>query len=241
MARKRETVPWRSEGPRSPETQTGTGFGSGKAVGPGPGPSEEGKGERPRSSGRYSVTGSVMMPRDRAMQALRLTLFAMIAAGAVAFVMRTRLPEVTAFGTGKIVHGVTSSAGTAKTSQAETQAQDALYGYYILSRLARTRAEAQEITTLRSMATNPRLSAKARVQAAANLDLVARWQREETEIETLLASQGFPESVVVISNSRAMVVVPEKGLNVGKVARIGTDVWNLANIPPQEVLVEPHA
>lgn len=232
MPARRETVAW-GQGRKVTEPVGGQGAPAGGQRTPG---MHGGMGTR-------HVTG-----RTRLMQGIRLTLFAAIAAGAVSFVVHSRIPEMATLGTGsgkttaRITAGTKTRAGTVPTSAASQQAAEAsVYGYYILSRLSRQRAEAQEIDTLREIADNRSLSAKARAAAAANLDAVARWEREETEIETLLASQGFPQSVVVISNARAVVVVPANGLTAQKAARIGTDVWNLANIPPEEVIVQPHA
>lgn len=229
MRAKRESIAWHS-------VRTGT---------------EEVSHKKPRVSSPPVDTGPTKAPRigrNIVGQAVRITLFAAIVVGSTVFVLHTRWPEVTSLaGIGAPASSAAARASLGETPPAPSsapdtmQAQERVYGYYILSRLARARAEAQEIATLRSVADDPRLSLQARAQAAANLDLVAKWAREETEIETLLASQGFPESVVVISNARAMVVVPAQGMTAEKAARIGTDVWNLANIPPQEVLVEPHA
>lgn len=233
---KRETVAWGSSG-RTTAGPSGSGMGrSGTG-----GRSEAGEGGDGKSTSTFRGRAPRVKAsgRVRAMQAVRLTIFAAVAAGAVSFVMRSRLPEVATLGSAVPVTGSSPKGRTVSGPSAAAAAQS-VYGYYILSRLGRQRAEAQEIATLRTVANDSHLTAKTRADAASTLDLVARWGREEVEIETLLASQGFPQSVVFISNDRATVVVPVKGLDAEKAAQIGTDVWNMANIPPQEVLVQPH-
>ncbi len=156
---------------------------------------------------------------------LRLLLFALVAAAAVAFVVRTRGREL----------GPVPQVAAPKTTSASSG------GYYILFRLARKRAEAQEEALLRTIAQNTQVSANDRERAAVDLTAVARAAREETEVESVLAGQGFANSAVVISGGGAMVVVPAAAMSVNAARRIGTDLWNLAGIAPEHVLIRPRA
>ena len=155
---------------------------------------------------------------------LRLVLFAAIAAGAGAFVLRTRGQEL------------------GPTPQAASHAQSAgPSAYYINFRLARARSEAAEESVLRTILADSRAPAAARAKAEAELAAVAQAAREETEIESVLSGQGFRRSAVVISGTSAMVVVPARAMSLRAAARIGTDLWNLAGVEPQNVLIRPRA
>lgn len=157
----------------------------------------------------------------------RLVLFAAVAVGAVAFVAGTR---------GRELRPVPQAV--ARNTRNGTAASG---GYYILFRLARARAEAQEESVLRTVAAAAGASAADRARAGADLEAVARAAREESEIESVLRGQGFAQSAVVISNGGAVVVVPAKGMTVGAARRIGIDLWNLAGIAPERVLIRPRA
>lgn|GEM_PF-5431788 len=157
----------------------------------------------------------------------RLALFGVVAAGAVAFVIRTRGPEM-------LSAPLTPPAKTKATNAASAD------GYFILFRLARQRAEAAEESLLRGILTSAKASPKAQDEAGATLSAVLQAAREEVEVEHVLTSQGFPQSAVVISNGQAMVVVPQNRMNDAAAARIGTDLWHLAGIEPEEVLIRPH-
>ena len=158
-------------------------------------------------------------------RAVRLAVFGAVVAGAVTFVLHTRKTELEVSGT-----------PSASTPAANPTSAD---GYYILFRLSRQRAEAQEEALMRGILANRSLPAPEHTRAARELAAVATAAREETEVEQLLASQGFPQSAVVLSNRQAMVVVPQKGMNDAKAQEIGTDLWHLAGIEPQNVLIRP--
>lgn len=155
----------------------------------------------------------------------RLVLFAALAAAALSFVVRTR---------GRELRPVPEAV-----APRSTQSTVASGGYYILFRLARQRAEAQEESVLRTVAADAHASATDRARASADLEAVARAAREESEIESVLRGQGFSQSAVVISNGGAVVVVPAKAMTVGAAQRIGVDLWNLAGIAPERVLIRP--
>lgn len=155
---------------------------------------------------------------------LRLAVFGAVVVGAVAFVLHTRKTELEVSGTPRL---------------STTNKQAAVQGYYILFRLSRQRAEAQEEALMRGILANRSLPAADHVRAAKDLATIATDAREETEVEQLLASQGFPQSAVVLSNRQAMVVVPQSGMNDSKALQIGTDLWHLAGIEPQNVLIRP--
>ncbi|MCL6595208.1 MAG: SpoIIIAH-like family protein [Firmicutes bacterium] len=163
----------------------------------------------------------------------RLALFLAVVAGALAFVLRTRGPEMASPAPGKAGAG----AGAARGSVASASGA----GYYILFRLARQRAEAQEEALLRGILNDAHAAEGQRATAAEDLAALARWAREESEVEQVLAGQGVPESAVVISNGHAMVVLPARNMTVGMAERIGTDLWNLAGIAPWSVLIRPRA
>jgi hypothetical protein len=163
-------------------------------------------------------------------QLWRLAALLGIAVGALAFVRHTRSGAALS---PKVVVRGQAQRGLSTSSSASVD------GYYILFRLAQQRAEAQERETLQHLLGTAGLSAQARARVAQQLAALAAASREETEVEGLLASQGIGESAVVISHGQAMVVVPAKGMSPNWAARIGTDLWHLAGIPPQDVLIRP--
>jgi hypothetical protein len=161
----------------------------------------------------------------------RLTLFAVIVVGATMFVLGTRGTE---FGSvDQPVHATPSARAGASTADAG--------GYYILFNLARARAEAAEEAVLRTIIDAHDVSAEDRDKAGTELALIAERAREEAEIESVLAGQGLPESAVVISGTGAMVVVPARAMSAAVARRIGTDLWNLAGVSPEHVLIRPRA
>ena len=155
----------------------------------------------------------------------RLALFLAVAGGAALFVVRTRSVEL----------------GPAPQAAATRSPAAGQGGYYILFRLSRARAEAQEESVLRTVLADPGATAADRERASTELAAVARDAREESEVESVLAGQGFPRSAVVISNAHALVVVPARGMDLGAARRIGTDLWNLAGVAPEHVLIRPRA
>lgn len=158
-------------------------------------------------------------------RAVRLAVFGAVVVGAVTFVLHTRGTEIAVSGTPR----ATAGAGA---NQA---------GYYILFRLARQRAEAQEEALMRGVVANRALSSAEHARAVADLTSLATDAREEVEVEQVLASQGIGQSVVVLSNGQAMVVVPKSDMSVGMAVRIGTDLWHLAGVAPEHVLIRPRA
>ena len=54
-----------------------------------------------------------------------------------------------------------------------------------------------------------------------------------------MAGQGLAPSAVVISNQSAMVVVPAAEMSDRAAREIATDLWNLAGIAPEHVLIRP--
>jgi hypothetical protein len=171
----------------------------------------------------------------------RLALFAAVAGGAIAFVLYTRGNELGPPPQNTTTSQKSASQTTRQSTSATTSESTSQGGYYILFRLARQRAEAQEEAVLRTIVSDAEASASDRAKASDELEALARAAREEGEVESILASQGFPSSAVVISNGSAMVIVPAAQMSDSTAARIGTDLWNLADIPPEQVLIRPRA
>lgn len=162
-------------------------------------------------------------------RAVRLAVFGAVVVGAVAFVLRTRTQELAVSGA--------PTRTSANKAQASRNARAA--GYYILFRLARQRAEAQEEALMRGILADRGLTTAEHDRAAADLAAIGTAARQEVEVEQILASQGFGQSAVVVSGGQAMVVVPAARMNDAAARRIGTDLWHLAGIAPEKVLIRP--
>jgi hypothetical protein len=162
---------------------------------------------------------------------LRLALFVLLAAGSLTFVLqaRPRTPHLDGAAPPP-PRGARVGGRAAATSGA---------GQVVLDQLAQARAEAQEEQLLLEALGRPHLGTAGRARAEEALLALERSLRQEGAVGQLLAAQGLGPALVTITGGRAVVVVPQARLSPAQLERIGQDLWRLAAIPPQNLVVKP--
>jgi hypothetical protein len=156
---------------------------------------------------------------------LRIALFVLVAGAAVSFAART-LPHAPHLDT----------AGRPAAAIAR-RAADA--GTLILDQLDQARAEAQEAALLRQAAAADGASAAVRAAAVRALDALVQNEARERAVMQALAEQGFGPTLVTLSAGHALVAVSALRLDPDQLDRIGADLWSLAHVTPEDVVVRP--
>ena len=97
--------------------------------------------------------------------------------------------------------------------------------YFASARLEREQARDQAVATLKSVAESEGASQESVDTALALMTSYAQWTVQEAEVEGLLCSKGFADSVVYITEDGVTVTVypGEKGLSAADTAKI-TDI-----------------
>jgi stage III sporulation protein AH len=113
-------------------------------------------------------------------------------------------------------------------------------GYFAAARLARDQAESRELAQLEAMADDPGATPAVRAQAQEEILQLGDLEREEAEAELVLRAKGYPETLVLLEPSGAVVVVEATRFDAAQAALVAQTVASVAGLNPDEIQVVTH-
>ncbi len=110
-------------------------------------------------------------------------------------------------------------------------------GLFALTRLSRDRARSQEMELLQRLLDDQATDTQTRTRASERLFALTTRISQEASIEGLLVAKGFPEAVVMLEETGAIVLVEAATLDKVQVAQVADVVYRVAGIAPDKVTV----
>jgi len=110
-------------------------------------------------------------------------------------------------------------------------------GFFARTRLSRDRARSQEMELLQRLVDDQATDAQTRNRASERLFELTKRIGQEASIEGLLVAKGFPEAVVMLEETGAIVLVEAATLDKLQVAQVADVVYRVAGIAPDKVTV----
>lgn len=107
------------------------------------------------------------------------------------------------------------------------------------AKVTREQVRAQNKETLQAIIDNTNLSDAEKQDAVAQMVEITEMTDQEAAIETLMASKGFSESVVSLTNDSADVVVKADELTDANRAQIEDIVTRKTDIAPENIVITP--
>ena len=107
------------------------------------------------------------------------------------------------------------------------------------AKVTREQVRAQTKETLQAIIDNTNLSDAEKQDAVAQMVEITEMTEQEAAIETLMASKGFSESVVSLTNDSADVVVKADELTDANRAQIEDIVTRKTDIAPENIVITP--
>ena len=107
------------------------------------------------------------------------------------------------------------------------------------AKVTREQVRAQNKETLQAIIDNTNLSDAEKQDAVAQMVEITEMTEQEAAIETLMASKGFSESVVSLTNDSADVVVKADELTDANRAQIEDIVTRKTDIAPENIVITP--
>lgn len=107
------------------------------------------------------------------------------------------------------------------------------------AKVTREQVRAQNKETLQAIIDNTNLSDAEKQDAVAQMVEITEMTEQEAAIETLMASKGFSESVVSLTNDSADVVVKADELTGANRAQIEDIVTRKTDIAPENIVITP--
>ena len=107
------------------------------------------------------------------------------------------------------------------------------------AKVTREQVRAQNKETLQAIIDNTSLSDAEKQDAVAQLVEITEMTEQEAAIETLMASKGFSEAVVSLTNDSADVVVKADELTDANRAQIEDIVTRKTDIAPENIVITP--
>lgn len=115
------------------------------------------------------------------------------------------------------------------------------HDFYAETRLERDRTRSEQVQLLREIVGDAKSTAEARSDAQRRLLDLSRRVAQETEAESLIRAKGFPDAVVFLQESGAVVVVKDADLRPAEAARIADVTAAATGIAFSEVRIIPYA
>lgn len=109
--------------------------------------------------------------------------------------------------------------------------------FYLEYRLERDRLRSSEMEILEKLLDDPGLSEENRTRVQSRMMALLSAQETESNLENLLAAQGYSPAVVFLQGAGVTVVVGGTPLSSEDATRIGELVARTASVPPQNVVV----
>lgn len=107
------------------------------------------------------------------------------------------------------------------------------------AKVTREQVRAQNKETLQAIIDNTNLSDAEKQDAVAQMVEITEMSEQEAAIETLMASKGFSEAVVSLTNDSADVVVKADELTDANRAQIEDIVTRKTDIAPENIVITP--
>lgn len=107
------------------------------------------------------------------------------------------------------------------------------------AKVTREQVRAQNKETLQAIIDNTNLSDAEKQDAVAQMVEITEMTEQEAAIETLMASKGFSEAVVSLTNGSADVVVKADELTDANRAQIEDIVTRKTDIAPENIVITP--
>ena len=107
------------------------------------------------------------------------------------------------------------------------------------AKVTREQVRAQNKETLQAIIDNTNLSDAEKQDAVAQMVEITEMTEQEAAIETLMASKGFSEAVVSLTNDSADVVVKADELTDANRAQIEDIVTRKTDIAPENIVITP--
>jgi len=109
--------------------------------------------------------------------------------------------------------------------------------FFIDYRLERDRLRSQEADYLREIINNPNASKESKEKAQKDLIALAQKIEKEMMMENLIKAKGFEDSVVLLAENSANVVVKSSGLQTKEVAQITDIVTRITGLPIDKITI----
>lgn len=107
------------------------------------------------------------------------------------------------------------------------------------AKVSREQVRAQNKETLQAIIDNTNISEEEKQDAVAQMVQMTQFAEQEMAIETLMASKGFSEAVVSLTNDSADVVVDASELTDANRAQIEDIVTRKTEIAPENIVITP--
>lgn len=107
------------------------------------------------------------------------------------------------------------------------------------AKVSREQVRAQNKETLQGIIDNTNISEEEKQDAIAQMVLMTQLSEQEMTIETLMASKGFSESVVNLTQDSADIVVNAEELTDANRAQIEDIVTRKTEIAPENIVITP--
>lgn len=107
------------------------------------------------------------------------------------------------------------------------------------AKVSREQIRAQNKETLQALIDNTNISEEEKQEAVSQMVRMTELAEQEMAIETLMASKGFSEAVVSLTNESADVVVDAAELTDANRAQIEDIVARKTSIPPENIVITP--
>ena len=107
------------------------------------------------------------------------------------------------------------------------------------AKVSREQVRAQNKETLQAIIDNTNISEEEKQGAVAQMVQMTQFAEQEMAIETLMASKGFSEAVVSLTNDSVDVVVDAAELTDANRAQIEDIVTRKTEIAPENIVITP--
>lgn len=107
------------------------------------------------------------------------------------------------------------------------------------AKVTREQVRAKNKETLQSIIDNDKISEEQKKEAIAQMVHVTELAEKEAEVETLLASKGFKDTVVSLTDDAADIVVGNTELTDANLAQIEDIVVRKTEIPAANIVITP--
>ena len=107
------------------------------------------------------------------------------------------------------------------------------------AKITREQVRAKNKETLQSIIDNEKISEEQKKEAIAQMVHVTELAEKEAAVETLLASKGFQDTVVSLTDDAADIVVGNTGLTDANLAQIEDIVVRKTEIPAANIVITP--
>lgn len=114
------------------------------------------------------------------------------------------------------------------------------YDFFIEYKLKRDRLRSKEMEILKEIIHDPNSDKDMRYEAQKNLQKIIRSIEKELIIENMIKGKGYDDSIIVLSDDFASVIVKTEGLDDKQVAQICDIVSKSTNLSLDKITITEH-